>query len=199
MIVVLNGFPGAGKHTILKRFLARLPADEKSHLIDNHLLIDPVQALYPNRGEAHHALRRAIRGVIFPSVRTLAQEGHVILMTACLAANNANDAAFFQEHLDLVRGNNVPLYWIEVRCDKERLEERAQSVERLHSAKTKLTDVTVLRGLVEAHHLIQPEELDDGSTKLVVRSLDANGEVDVSVRRLMEIVGLPVANLNEGV
>ncbi|KAG6805388.1 hypothetical protein H0H93_004898, partial [Arthromyces matolae] len=65
MIVVLNGFPGTGKHTILKQLQALLPT-HKSRLIDNHLLIDPAQALYPDRSEEHHALRREIRAVFFP-------------------------------------------------------------------------------------------------------------------------------------
>ena len=188
MVVVLNGFPGTGEHTILKRVLELLPAD-KTHLIDNHLLIDPVQGLYPNRTAAHHELRRQVRKVYFPWVSRLAQEGHVILMTACLA-NNARGADFFREHLDPARGKGVPLYFINALCYPEVLVERAQSTERIDSAKTKLTDENVLRELVEAHRLIQPEELNDGWTKLVVDSLDVNGEVDESVRLLMEMVGL---------
>lgn len=44
-IVVLNGFPAAGKLTILENVLARLPKG-KAHLMDNHKLIDPAAALY---------------------------------------------------------------------------------------------------------------------------------------------------------
>jgi len=93
MIIVLNGFPGMGKYTILKEVQA---------LLDNHLLIDPAAALYPDRGVHHHELRHAIRGIFFPYVSRLAQEGHVVLMTTCLAADNDSDAAVFREHLDLV-------------------------------------------------------------------------------------------------
>ncbi|CAA7262925.1 unnamed protein product [Cyclocybe aegerita] len=110
-------------------------------------------------------------------------------MTACLAADNARDAAFFQEHLGLVRGTSVPLYWINAHCDQACLMERAQSSERILSSKTKLTEASILRELVNAHRLIEPEESGDASTKLVIRSLDMNGEIDESVHRL--IVGLP--------
>ena len=69
MIVVLNGFPGTGKYTILKRVKALLPADNSSHLVDNHLLIDPVQALYPDRSAAHHVFRQKIRDAFLRTLR----------------------------------------------------------------------------------------------------------------------------------
>ena len=188
MIVVLNGFPGTGKHTILKRLLELLPAS--SRLVDNHLLIDPAHALFPSRTDAHHALRRDLRSAVFPYIRTLAQRGHIVLMTACLAAGDDRDAAVFREHLALVRGTDVPLYWVSAACDRERLVERAQSDERVRSGKTKLTDPAVLEGLVDAHRLLEPREWGEGLTNLVVGALDTNGEVDDSARRLMEMVGL---------
>ncbi|KAK0245311.1 hypothetical protein EDD85DRAFT_13821 [Armillaria nabsnona] len=191
MIVVLNGFPGTGKHTILKRLRELLPANKSSRLMDNHLLIDPVQALFPDRSDNHHDLCRRIRDVVFPCISKLAQEGHVVLMTVCLAADNDKDAAFFREHLALVRGTDVPLYWVSTFCDQQALLERAQSPECVQSSKTKLTGPDILRGLVNTHRLLEPGELSGGLTNLVVRSLDTDGEADESARHLMEMVGLP--------
>ncbi|KAF8881384.1 hypothetical protein CPB85DRAFT_1340496 [Mucidula mucida] len=51
------------------------------------------------------------------SSRTSA-ERHVVLMTAC---GNDRDAAFFHEYLALVRGTDVPLYWISASCEQKRL------------------------------------------------------------------------------
>jgi hypothetical protein len=70
--------------------------------------------------------------------------------------------------------------------------ERAQSDERVQLSKTKLTDMAILEELVNAHRLLEPAgELSGGGlTNLVVGSLDTNGEVDDSARRLMEMVGL---------
>ncbi|KIP11515.1 hypothetical protein PHLGIDRAFT_114371 [Phlebiopsis gigantea 11061_1 CR5-6] len=62
MIVVLNGLPGTGKHTIVQQVQALLPADKASRLVDNRLLIDPVQVLFPDRGDDRHALRRKLVG-----------------------------------------------------------------------------------------------------------------------------------------
>ncbi|KAJ6495458.1 hypothetical protein C8R45DRAFT_987419 [Mycena sanguinolenta] len=64
IIVVLNGFPGAGKLTILQQIKALLPSD-KTRLLNNHLLIDPVQARIPDRSDEHHCLRRRIRKPVF--------------------------------------------------------------------------------------------------------------------------------------
>ncbi|OAA60754.1 WSC domain protein [Cordyceps fumosorosea ARSEF 2679] len=63
-IVVLNGFPGTGKLTILKQAKTLLPAD-MTCLLDNHLLIDPVVAIVPGRSDEHHQLRRRVRAPIF--------------------------------------------------------------------------------------------------------------------------------------
>ncbi|KAL4073533.1 hypothetical protein J3A83DRAFT_4092155 [Scleroderma citrinum] len=188
-IVVLNGFPGAGKFTILKHVRELLPANN-TRLLDNHLLIDPVQAIYPDRSPEHYELRRKLRKPVFESLSKLAQEGHVILMTACLADNNDRDAAFFLEHLAMVRGTDVPLFWVNTHCDQAVLEQRVRSPERCQSVKMKLTNVSVLQKLVREHRLIQPHESGDGSARLVVESLDVSGEVEMSISRLMDIVGL---------
>jgi len=188
-IVVLNGFPGTGKFTILKYAKKLLPAN-KTRLSDNHLLIDPVQTIYPDRSPEHHELRRKLREPVFESLSKLAQEGHVILMTACLADDNDRDAAVFQEHLAMVHGTDVPLFWVNTHCDQAVLEQRVRSPERCQLAKTKLTNVGVLQELVREHRLIRPHESGDRSTRLVVESLDVSGEMEMSVSRLMDIVGL---------
>lgn len=188
MIVVLNGFPGTGKHTILKNMLAILPKDTR--LIDNHLLIDPVQALYPDRSDQHHQLRAQLRAPVFQHIGKLAQQGCVVLMTACLAEGNERDASFFNEHVEMVRGTGVPLFWINTHCDQQLLEQRAQSEERIQSTKTKLTDVQILRDLVTKHRLIQPTESDNNKfTNVVFKSLDASGSIDHTVDLVVEMIG----------
>ena len=188
-IVVLNGFPGAGKFTILKRVKELLPA-ESTHLIDNHLLIDPVAAVIPDRCEEHHTLRRKVRAPIFEAIRKLALKGHVILMTACLAKANDTDAAFLQEHLSLVRGTDVPFFWINVRCDQVVLEQRLSSQKRCQGMKTKLTDMSVVCKLMDEYWLIEPQRSIEGMSNLVVETLNVSGKVGESVSRLMNITGL---------
>ncbi|KAF7344376.1 Chloramphenicol phosphotransferase-like protein [Mycena sanguinolenta] len=184
MVVVLNGFPGAGKLTILQQAKALLPPD-KTRLLDNHLIIDPVQALFPDRSDEHHRLRRCIRKPVFDQVRELAQKGYIILMTACLAED---EDGVLHEHLDIVRGTDVPLLWINAQCDLPELERRVGSPERHQGSKTKLTDLDVLKKLVSENRLIEPHEGGDGSIKLVVETIDISGSVEESVTLVMKLI-----------
>ncbi|KAI1124598.1 hypothetical protein F5Y10DRAFT_24934 [Nemania abortiva] len=188
-VVVLNGFPGTGKLTILKQAKERLPADRVC-LLDNHLLIDPVEAVIPGRSEEHHELRRKIRGPVFEALRKRALASDTILMTACLAGDNERDCAFFQEHLDIVRSTEVPIFWVNAYCEQEVLELLVKSPERCQGAKTKLTDVGVLRGMVRTHHLLEPRAGNDGPIRLVAETLDVSGPVELFVDRLLSMVGL---------
>lgn len=196
-IVVLNGFPGTGKLTILKQAKELLPADT-TILLDNHLLIDPVMAVIPGRSDEHHELRRKLRAPIFKKLGERAQEGYVILMTACLAEDNVRDTAFLKEHLDMVRGTDVPIIWVNAHCDQTALEQRLRSSERCQGAKTKLTDVRVLQDLLREHRLIEPSKSADGSAKLVVKTLDVSGPVELSVSRLMSAIGFTPSVVSGG-
>ncbi|KAJ7461342.1 hypothetical protein B0H11DRAFT_2056837 [Mycena galericulata] len=188
MVVVLNGFPGTGKLTILKQLQALLPPD-RTRLLDNHLLIDPAQALIPDRSDAHHGLRQRIRASCFGAAAELVQQGYIILLTACLAEDNGGrDTGVLQEHLDIVRGTDVPLYWVNVHCSLEELGQRVGSPERRHGSKTKLTDIDILNKIVSENSLIAPREGSDGT--IIVGTLDASGPVGDSVSLLMKLVGM---------
>ncbi|KAJ7503582.1 hypothetical protein B0H11DRAFT_1983513 [Mycena galericulata] len=180
MVVILNGFPGTGKLTILKQLQALLPPD-RTRLLDNHLLIDPAQALIPDRSDAHHRLRQRIRASCFVAVTELALQGYIILLTACLADDNGGrDAGVLQEHLDIVRGTDVPLYW--------ELGLRIVSLERRHGSETKLTDMAILNKIVSENSLIAPREGGNGT--IIVGTLDASGPVEDSVALLLKLVGM---------
>lgn len=189
-VVVLNGFPGTGKLTILQQAKALLP-ENIACLLDNHLLIDPVEAVVPGRSDEHHALRRQVRAPVFAKLAERAREGCVVFMTACLAEDSVGDAAFLEEHLDLVRGTDVPIFWVNAHCDPAVLEQRLKSAGRCSGSKTKLTDVNVLRDLLRKHRLIVPGRVsDDSSVLLSVGTLDVSGSVDESVSLLMYMVNL---------
>jgi chloramphenicol 3-O-phosphotransferase len=188
-IIVLNGFPGTGKLTILQR------AKEVLHstttpciLLDNHLLIDPVVAILPDRDDEHHELRRRIRAPVFQKLRQRAREGCTVLMTACLAQDIRRDADLLEEHFDLVRGSDIPLIWVDVSCEQTILEERLRSPERHTGTKTKLTDRSVLRRLICEHLLIEPGA--DRPVNVAVKVLDASGEVNASVQLLLGIISM---------
>ncbi|KAJ7220601.1 hypothetical protein GGX14DRAFT_431427 [Mycena pura] len=188
MVVVLNGFPGTGKITILKQLQALL-APDVTRLLDNHLLIDPAQALIPDRSDAHHDLRQRIRASCFGIATELAQRGFIILLTTCLAEDNGGrDTGVLQEHLDIVRGTDVPLYWVNAHCSLEELGKRVGSPERRSGSKTKLTDMAILNKIVKENSLISPRE--GGDATIIVGTLDASGPLADSVALLMKLVGM---------
>ncbi|RTE76908.1 hypothetical protein BHE90_008639 [Fusarium euwallaceae] len=189
-IVVLNGFPGTGKLTILKKVNELLPV-ETACLLDNHLLIDPVVAVISGRSQEHHELRRKIRAPIFKKLQERAQQGDTILMTACLVQDDEKDAGVLQEHLDMAHKADVPIFWINVHCNHEILEQRVASTERIQGGKTKLTDPILARDLVKKHRLIEPHKTDNSPTGLVFATMDVSGSVDLSLSRLMGIIEFP--------
>jgi chloramphenicol 3-O-phosphotransferase len=185
-IVVLNGFPGTGKLTVLKHLQKYLPTE--TCLLDNHLLIDPVVTVIPDRSDRHHELRRSIRAPIFEELAHRAKQGHTILMTACLAAGSPRDEAVFREHLDIARKAQVPIYWINVHCHRSVLEQRISTPERQQGSKTKLTDVDVLQDILGKHSLLEPSNDGEEGVRLVFESMDVSGEVETSAICLLNII-----------
>nr|CEG05583.1 unnamed protein product [Fusarium clavum]CEG05976.1 unnamed protein product [Fusarium clavum] len=185
-IVVLNGFPGTGKLTVLKHLQKYLPTE--TCLLDNHLLVDPVVAVIPDRSDRHHELRRSVRAPIFEELAHRAKQGHTILMTACLAADSPRDEAVFREHLDIARKARVPIYWINVHCHRSVLEQRISTPERQQGSKTKLTDVDVLWDILESHSLLEPSSDGEEGVRLVFESMDVSGEVETSAICLLNII-----------
>jgi hypothetical protein len=98
-IVLLNGFPGVGKLTIARAIKSNLP-EHATGLTDNHVLIDPAEAIAPGRGAAHKVLHAEVRRVAFEAlIEEFASRPHMkVIMTGCLA-DNAEDTAVLAEHL----------------------------------------------------------------------------------------------------
>ena len=61
-LVWLNGFPGTGKLTVAKELVA---LGGNIILVDNHSMIDPVEARFPRTHAAYQAERRLQRSLVF--------------------------------------------------------------------------------------------------------------------------------------
>ncbi|KAJ5647160.1 hypothetical protein N7490_003532 [Penicillium lividum] len=66
--IFLNGFLGVGKLAIAKAFAEKLPTDDRI-LLDNHLLIDPVDVTIPGCSKRHKDRRRRFRQVAFDALK----------------------------------------------------------------------------------------------------------------------------------
>ncbi|KAF4985970.1 hypothetical protein FDECE_16196 [Fusarium decemcellulare] len=188
-IVVLNGFPGTGKLTILKNLEAQLDGQD-IRVIDSHLTMDPMQSVYPDKGLNHYYLRRQLREVYFGEIRRIASQGCLVLMTTCLVGNVA-DHKVLDEYLNMVRGTGIPMIWVNVHCEQRILEERVTSPGRAGGTKSKLTDVHVLRQVTEGSRLITPRSAGhkiDG-VDLVTARLDVSGRVEEAVDKVSAVIG----------
>lgn len=99
---MLNGFPGVGKLTIARSLQSSLTNQNvETRLIDDHLIIDPAEAVHPGRGHQHRAFRDKLRNLAFDEPKTLPEQDIVLIITCSLGAN-LEDAALFAEHLEVI-------------------------------------------------------------------------------------------------
>lgn len=144
-LILINGYPGVGKHTIAKLVHGALGAE--STFIHNHLLIDPAEAIYPGRTEAHYTLRKRFRDLAFDALIADPSSERIVLITICLGENN-DDIAVMGEHLQIARERRVPVYWENLTCDNVAEHNgRIASEQRKSSGTSKCTDPEVLEEL----------------------------------------------------
>ncbi|EAT83410.1 hypothetical protein SNOG_09218 [Parastagonospora nodorum SN15] len=158
-IVFLNGFPGVGKLTIAQIMMHNLAA-ETTRLIDNHVLIDPAEAIVPGRNPAHKALRREIRRVAFEALtKEMVSHPNVkVIMTGCLA-DNSEDIAVLAEHVRIAQDTDGPFYLVEVTCDRAEHGRRLEAPARATGGKTKLQDGSILQALLQQNRLVKVRNL----------------------------------------
>jgi tRNA uridine 5-carbamoylmethylation protein Kti12 len=73
-LILLNGFPGVGKYTTARALKSSLTDQYPSVptiLVDNHLLLDPVAAVYPERDLAYYTFRRKYRRAEFLQLKDI--------------------------------------------------------------------------------------------------------------------------------
>lgn len=125
-------------------------------MIDNHLLIDPVEAIIPGRGPAHHTLRRQFRRVACDALKQERSLDSAIIMTSC-AADTPQDREVFAEHVEIVRVRKIPFIAVNIICDEETNAKRLRSRERVDESgkgKTKLVDTKALYSLRKDYKLL---------------------------------------------
>lgn len=140
-LLLINGYPGVGKYTIGE--LLHKALGSNTTFLHNHLLIDPVEAIYPGRTPAHYSLRKKFRKVAFDALIENPTPQLIILSTISLAANN-DDIAVMYEYFRIARERMIPVYWINLTCDDEEHKTRVSSDERKNGGTSKCTDPAVL-------------------------------------------------------
>jgi hypothetical protein len=174
-LLLLNGFPGVGKLTIARNLLHLLTPASTSpstgpqiRLLDNHLLIDPVSAIEPERTASHYRLRKSFRELAFAALQTVPGD-LVILMTSCLSETEEGRSQF-AEFLAVARGRGCPMVVLNLVCGVEENGRRVECEERRGSvngvAKGKLMDRALLERFRREYELLDLDKLEDAGVRL---------------------------------
>lgn len=126
-----------------------------NRLLDNHLLIDPVQAIAPGRSPEHYRLRKAFQGAAIHGMISQPNKDTIFLITACLSSSE-RDVETARQFVTVGRRRNVPFAFVNLICDWQNHAVRLQAEHRLpgKTTKTKLTSVDILKKLVEQNRLL---------------------------------------------
>jgi hypothetical protein len=152
-LLLLNGFPGVGKLTLARNLSTLLGQDKDGpqvRLLDNHLLIDPVSAIEPERTPYHYELRKAFRDVAFSALKNLPGKV-VILMTDCLS-ETVEGRTQFEESLGVALARGCTMVVCNLVCGEQENKQRLVCEKRRGSGK--LMDITLLERFRREYRLL---------------------------------------------
>jgi len=152
-LLLLNGFPGVGKLTLARNLSTLLGQDKDGpqvRLLDNHLLIDPVSAIEPERTPYHYELRKAFRDVAFSALKNLPGKV-VMLMTDCLS-ETVEGRTQFEEYLGVALARGCTMVVCNLVCGEQENKQRLGCEKRRGSGK--LMDITLLERFRREYRLL---------------------------------------------
>ncbi|KAK3945477.1 hypothetical protein QBC46DRAFT_250246 [Diplogelasinospora grovesii] len=164
--IYINGYPGVGKLTVAKELSKLLP---KAKVINNHLLIDPVAAVFDRTAEEYQPLRQVLRREVLTSLATSTSTRDVtwIFMDQQSSSNLGSSSTRDYQNAAAVRGS--PFISIILHCELDENLKRATGEDRGKDANTKLTDLGILRSIREREdifHFKDEYELELDITRL---------------------------------
>ncbi|KAJ7786690.1 hypothetical protein B0H14DRAFT_306393 [Mycena olivaceomarginata] len=177
-VLFINGFPGVGKLSVAREVQKQLTA---SRLLDNHLLIDVAQAIEPNRGPAHYALRTVLRRAAFDGLKAVEDESVTLILTSCSASTLPHDVEVFSEFVDIARARGVPFVSVNLVCDERENVERATNEER-GKDKGKLMDGQAIVDMRTKHRLLDASVCEEETAGVEVYHLEVDS-TNISVQQ----------------
>ncbi|KAL8866483.1 MAG: hypothetical protein Q9174_006278, partial [Haloplaca sp. 1 TL-2023] len=136
-LIWMNGFPGTGKHTIGK-LLATLLDEGEPLLINNHSLIDPVEAKFARDHPSYQQERRRAREAVFKNLEEdPALRDRIVIFTDFQSNNDlgSNVAREYEAAASRSRRLFLPVY---LECDIKENTRRVANPQRGGSGTTKL-------------------------------------------------------------
>lgn len=141
-IIYINGFPGVGKYTIAQKLVKIL---ENSKLIDNHLLINPVDAIIDRKCPDYQKIRKTIRKSVLDIIsENIYTFNNIYIFTD---SQSISDCSVCKEYETAANKRNCIFIPITLTCSIEENLNRIVSQDR--SLKGKLTSKDIFRSLIE--------------------------------------------------
>ena len=169
-VLHINGWPGSGKRTIGQIVAERIGG----RLLDNHVMLNPAEALFDRDDPLHASLRNAVREVTLDHAERLAPGVSVVLTDAL--SDDAEDTASFERYRRLAEHRSARLVSVVLEIAPEENARRLVSPGR--SDGLKLTRTEILAAMRSRYRLLRPsgtEVIDLDVTEF--SAADAAGEI----------------------
>ncbi|KAF4945922.1 hypothetical protein FGADI_11582 [Fusarium gaditjirri] len=178
-VLILNGFPGTGKTSVVKNLKERLPG-QKIQIVDSPIMAGPV---------CPHVYQRGCRSAYLHEIRRLADQGYTILVTASLA-NNTSSQQVIEDIIRIVCGKDISLFWININRQEVIQDQQILNSTRLTNGETKTENFHVLHATAERGQLVLPSSLGhklDGIS-LVTRVINSGNNIEEAVKKVSEVM-----------
>lgn len=149
-------------------------------MIDNHLLLNPAEAMFERDDPLWRFMRRSIRDIFFDCASKPEAPDRLIFTDAL--ADDCEDRAWFDEYRELARKRGLPLVAVVLECELDENIRRLTSIGR--SDQHKLTRPNVLRDMRARYQLLRPDGVH--LIEIDVTQLDVDGVVERIIQNLPE-------------
>ncbi|KAF4417169.1 hypothetical protein FACUT_12427 [Fusarium acutatum] len=151
-VVWINGFPGTGKKTIAD---AMKQLDPNIMVLDNHKLIDPVEAVLSRDHTDYNIRRKQYRQYTLQRiVLHSSSHDHLVVFTDFQSDNELGQSVA-QDYASAARHVDRPFIPVYLTCGLEANIERVDNAERVASGTTKLLDQELLRDMRGRYELFR--------------------------------------------
>ncbi|KAK3904054.1 hypothetical protein C8A05DRAFT_14037 [Staphylotrichum tortipilum] len=181
--IYLNGYPGVGKLTVAKELCKLLP---HSKVVDNHLLIDPVAAVFDRTAEEYRPLRQVLRRAVLTSIATAKSTEDVTFIFTDSQSSNSLGRSSAADYQNAAATRGSLFIPIVLTCDSEENLKRASGGGR-GSSDTKLTDLDTLRDIREKEDLFRFE--DDNQMDLDITCLPPSEAAAKILQHVVRVLG----------
>jgi adenylylsulfate kinase-like enzyme len=141
--VYINGYAGVGKFTIAKSLVPLLPQPTK--LVHNHLLIEPVAAIFGRTSSEYQPLRKSVRQLMLSTICNSEELNSSILVFTDQQSSSPLGSSVAMEYHAAALKRKSRFFSIRLQCKEDEHLRRATSEDRLRSAFTKLTDESLIK------------------------------------------------------